>query len=77
MAQYSKIKIYVDLITGQVKRIVVPNTPNRHPTLTEDQQLAPHRAGFGEIEIVDFYSGPLDPKSIRAIVQRHTGKIAP
>jgi hypothetical protein len=73
---HTKIKIYVDRITGQVKRIVVPNAPDRHPTLTEDQQLAPHKAEPGEIEIIDFYSGPLDPQSIRAIVQRHTGRVA-
>jgi hypothetical protein len=77
MAYHSKIKIYVDRITGQVKRIVVPNTPDRHPTLTEDQQLAPHKAERGEIEIIDFYSGPLDNASVKAIVQRHTGRIVP
>jgi hypothetical protein len=75
MAKYSKIKIYVDQITGQVKRIVVPNTPVRHPTLTEDQQLAPHKAAFGEIEIVDFVLDAFTPETIAAIVRRHTGKM--
>jgi hypothetical protein len=71
---HTKIKIFIDRITGQVRRIVVPGD---HPGISEDQQLAAHKPNFDEIVIIDPYSGPTDLKSISAIVQRHTGKMMP
>jgi len=64
----TKIGIVYDIVTGQVKRIIVPD---------EDWQLAVHaNVGFGEGFHVETHLGKgLTEEEITAIVQRRTGRI--
>ena len=66
----TKIGIVYDLMTGQVKRIIIPD---------EDWQLAIHsRVGFGEGFHIETYTGKsLSVEQVNAIVQRRTGKMLP
>jgi hypothetical protein len=63
----TKIGIVYDIVTGQIRRIIFPD---------EDHQLAAHaKVNYDEGFIIETYTGPTDPASINAIVQRHTGKM--
>lgn len=63
----TKIGIVYVRATGQVRRIIVPD---------KDFQLNAHaNVNHDEAFIIEPYTGPTDPQSINAIIQRHTGKM--
>lgn len=67
----TKIGIVYDLVTGEVRRIIIPD---------EDWQLAAHSAvGHGEAFHIEVYTGSQSPsvEQINAIIQRRTGKTLP
>jgi hypothetical protein len=63
----TKIGIVYDIATGKIRRIIVPDA---------DNQLAAHsKVGPGEKFLIEQYSGPIDLKSIAAIIQLRTGQM--
>lgn len=69
----TKIGIVYGLMKGEIRRIIIPED---HPTLSEDQQLAAHtKVNSDEKLMIERYSGPVDLKSIAAIIQLRTGKM--
>lgn len=63
----TKIGIVYDIITGEIRRIIVPD---------DDLQLAAHsKVGPSEAFLIESYNGPTDLKSIAKIIQFRTGQM--
>ena len=65
----TKIGIVYDMITGEVRRIIIPD---------EDHQLAAHaNVALDEVLHTETQTGLIDLIEIHAIMQRVTGKMLP
>jgi hypothetical protein len=63
----TKIGIVYDIMTGQVRRVIVPD---------DDSHLAAHaNVSHGEAFHIEYHPGPFSLTDIPAIVQRVTGKM--
>lgn len=63
----TKIGIVYDIVTGQIRRIIIPD---------HDEQMVAHtNVARDEALHIEIQAGPIGLPEIKAIVQRRTGKM--